>query len=358
MEGIFYQYNNNFIKSGEIFKDKLGTLHRFNKNENGELRGGQIQTDKNGNLLLARYIDDNSNVQTTVYKNGEVYSKFQEKLINGKFIKSGEYEQYENGIVVKKGFYLNGEEHGEWYMLNDKKNKIIGKKYSHGKDITEEVKEELKRKITGLAEETVDALVENDPIRAAQRLGRNIVKLFNKNKKEQKIPQIKINFQETPALEENKTEKCYSSFFADGSPKIFAEEAILKENNLKFKGKYIEHFDNGKIKITANYNSNNKLNGLYREFHDNGQLKYQGEYVDGEKNGFHIEFDSYGKQIKKENYDLSEKRKENFISKEIKNKEEHDKEERKKKFIKNIESIIPKKSKKKVAKELLNKERD
>lgn len=315
MEGMFYKYNSNFIRTGEIYKDKSG-IHRFNKNEYGELRGGQIQTDKEGNLLSVRYIDDNSNVQTTLYRNGEIYSKFQEKLVDGRFIKSGEYEQYENGIVVKKGQYLNGELHGEWYMLNKERNGIEGKKYYHGEDITNNAREELKKKIENLAEETVDVLMENDPIRAAQRLGRNIVILFKSGKRNEKIPQIKINFKETPTLEENKIEKCYSSFYSDGSPKIFAEEAMLnEEGKIKFKGKYVEHFDNGKIKINANYNLNGNLDGKYREYYENGQLKYEGIFLDGKEKGIHTEFDKFGEKINSQNFDEKENRKQNFLNK-------------------------------------------
>lgn len=333
MEGIFYQYNNDFIKSGEVFKDKTGALHRLNKNKNGELRGGQLSIDKDGNLLMARYIDENSNVQTTIYKDGEIHSKFQEKVIDGKFVKSGEYEEYEKGIVIKKGQYNNGLLDGEWYMLNGEKNKIIGKKYKNGKDISEEAKKELKENIDNLANETVEALTENDLVRATQRLGKNIVKLAQSFNKKENMPQIKINFKEMPELEPGKIEKCYSTFYKDGSPKIFAEEAILDDNkNLKFKGNYIEHHDNGRIKIKGNYNENFKLDGAYREYFENGLIKSEGNYKNGEKIGIHKIYDEDGIEIFNKDYSSPEKRKEKFKEKSEKNRSNYNKA----KFVKNI----------------------
>lgn len=303
MYGNFNKYNSDFMQQSEVLKDKNGNVFKFSKNKKGELRGTQIQTDKNGNLISIKYIDNNSNVQTTTYKNGEIHSKYQEKLIEGKFIRNGDYEQYQDGIVIKKGQYLNGELNGEWYILNKEKNNIEAKKYRNGEDITHKVKEELKNKIESLASETIDALAENNPTRAAQRLGRNIFLLIKAYREKEKIPQIKIDFQEIPNLQIGEAEKFYSTFYKDGSPKIFAEEAMLDmEGKIKFKGKFLEHYDNGKIKIDTNYNSNGKKEGMYKEYYDNGVLKYEGAYLNGEKIGIHKGFDKLGKEIKKETF--------------------------------------------------------
>ena len=143
MENQKYKYNHQFIKHGEVFQDKNNNIFRFNKNSEGKLAGGQIELSETGELISTRYIDNEGNVQTALYKNGEIFSKFQEKYIDGKFIKHGSYEQYENGIVIKIGQYNNGNINGDWLMLNEKKDKIIHKKFENGVDITSKAKENL-----------------------------------------------------------------------------------------------------------------------------------------------------------------------------------------------------------------------
>ena len=91
MENQKYKYNHQFIKHGEVFQDKNNNIFRFNKNAEGKLAGGQIELSETGELISTRYIDNEGNVQTALYKNGEIFSKFQEKYIDGKFIKHGRY---------------------------------------------------------------------------------------------------------------------------------------------------------------------------------------------------------------------------------------------------------------------------
>lgn len=337
MEGIFYEYQDNFVKKGKVIKDKNNNIFRMNTNENNEIRGSQIQLDKNGELLSIRYVDDLNNAQTLVYKDGVVLSKFQEKLIEGKFLKNGTYEQYDkNGKVVKLGNYFNGKEEGNWIEVASNNN-IIYKRYKNGEDISALEGKKIKENFLNSGLATIDTLTENDPIIATKRLMKELWKFVSSFENEN-IPQIKINFKEMPNLEIGKKEYCYATFYKDGSPKIFAEEAIKDSNEkIKFTGSFIEHYDNGKIKIKCSYNSENNLEGKYSEYYENGVLKYEGEYKNGEKRGIHREFDKSGLETYCENFDSKEKREERFLNNEKEKKKIHDKEKRQKNFIKKIE---------------------
>ena len=311
MENQKYKYNHQFIKHGEVFQDKNNNIFRFNKNSEGKLAGGQIELSETGELISTRYIDNEGNVQTALYKNGEIFSKFQEKYIDGKFIKHGSYEQYENGIVTKIGQYNNGNVNGDWLMLNEKKDKIIHKKFENGVDITSKAKENLVKNLYGTAEDIVDAFSENDPARATKKLLKNMIILAKKIKKQQ-VPQIKINFQEVPELEVGKIERGYATFYPDGSPKIVAEMAAKdKYGNIIYNGNYMEHYDNGKIKIKAKYNEKGKLNGEYKEFFEDGTLKKEGTFLNGEKIGPHKEYDDKGNLISNEKHNIKENKEEN-----------------------------------------------
>ena len=313
MENQEYKYNHQFIKHGEVFQDKNNNIFRFNKNAEGKLAGGQIELSETGELISTRYIDNEGNVQTALYKNGEIFSKFQEKYIDGKFIKHGSYEQYENGIVTKIGQYNNGHVNGDWLMLNEKKDKIIHKKFENGVDITSKAKENLIKNLYGTAEDIVDAFSENDPARATKKLLKNMILLAKKIKRQQ-VPQIKINFQEVPELEVGKVERGYATFYPDGSPKIVAEMAAKdNDGNIIYNGNYIEHYDSGKIKIKAKYNEKGKLNGEYKEFFEDGTLKKEGAFIDGEKTGSHKEYDNKGNLISNEKYTIKENKKENIM---------------------------------------------
>lgn len=313
MENQKYKYNHQFIKHGEVFQDKNNNIFRFNKNAEGKLAGGQIELSETGELISTRYIDNEGNVQTALYKNGEIFSKFQEKYIDGKFIKHGSYEQYENGIVTKIGQYNNGHVNGDWLMLNEKKDKIIHKKFENGVDITSKAKENLIKNLYGTAEDIVDAFSENDPARATKKLLKNMILLAKKIKRQQ-VPQIKINFQEVPELEVGKVERGYATFYPDGSPKIVAEMAAKdNDGNIIYNGNYIEHYDSGKIKIKAKYNEKGKLNGEYKEFFEDGTLKKEGAFIDGEKTGSHKEYDNKGNLISNEKYTIKENKKENIM---------------------------------------------
>ena len=106
--------------------------------------------------------------------------------------------------------------------------------------------------------------------------------ILAKKIKKQQIPQIKINFQEVPELEVGKIERGYATFYPDGSPKIVAEMAAKdKEGNIIYNGNYMEHYDNGKIKIKAKYNEKGKLNGEYKEYDESGNLIKEILYKDG-----------------------------------------------------------------------------
>ena len=203
MEKSTYKYENGFIKTGTFYKGE-DSQFRLNKDSEGNLRGGQIELDKNGQLHSIRYIDENDTCQTFLYRNGEVISKFQEKIIDGEYIKHGAYEKYKDGIVVAIGKYNAGNLDGEWVTL-DENNKINYKKYSNGKDITGVAENNFKKEMIQSFGEIVDS-IGDDPIRAAKKLMRNIVTLITSKKEE--IPQIKINFKETPELNIGEIENC------------------------------------------------------------------------------------------------------------------------------------------------------
>lgn len=290
MEKSTYKYENGFIKTGTFYKGE-DSQFRLNRDSEGNLRGGQIELDKNGQLHSIRYIDENDTCQTFLYRNGEVISKFQEKIIDGEYIKHGAYEKYKDGIVVAIGKYNAGNLDGEWVTL-DENNKINYKKYSNGKDITGVAENNFKKEMIQSFGEIVDS-IGDDPIRAAKKLMRNIVTLITSKKEE--IPQIKINFKETPELNIGEIENCYCSFYKDGSPRIYADRAMKKENgDLEFYGNLFEHYDNGKIKVRTHYNEQGKQEGECIVYHENGQLKIQGQFMNGEAVGNFKFFDEEG----------------------------------------------------------------
>ena len=129
--------------------------------------------------------------------------------------------------------------------------------------------------------------------------------ILAKKIKKQQVPQIKINFQEVPELEVGKIERGYATFYPDGSPKIVAEMAAKdKDGNIIYNGNYMEHYDNGKIKIKAKYNEKGKLNGEYKEFFEDGTLKKEGTFLNGEKIGPHKEYDDKGNLISNEKHNI------------------------------------------------------
>ncbi|MBS9776362.1 MAG: hypothetical protein KGV57_04670 [Fusobacterium sp.] len=327
MDGNFYKYEHDFIKNGEIFKDKNNNKFRFNKNKLGEYRGGQAQVDKDGNLLSIRYVDDNNNALNYIYKNGEVYAKFQEKLIGEEYVKNGTYEQYKDGIVVKTGKYLEGELHDRWITLDDN-NKIEVKRFDKGKDVSGIEEKKFKDRLVKTFPEIVDGVTEKDIGRATKMLIANMIELFEKSDGA-KIPQIKLNFKETPELAEGDVEHCYTSFYKDGSPKLFAEKVTKENGELKFEGSYVEHFDNGKVKINARYDENGKLDGLFKEYDESGVL------------------------IKACNYKGGVNEEEKINKNKATEKEKTPKKTEEKKNIK-----IPKKSKKKIKDKFLDKGRE
>ena len=67
-------------------------------------------------------------------------------------------------------------------MLNEKKDKIIHKKFENGVDITSKAKENLVKNLYGTAEDIVDAFSENDPARATKKLLKNMIILAKKLK--------------------------------------------------------------------------------------------------------------------------------------------------------------------------------
>ena len=51
MEREYYTYNNDFIQNGAFCKDQENNKFRFNRDSKGQLRGGQIELDKKGDLI-------------------------------------------------------------------------------------------------------------------------------------------------------------------------------------------------------------------------------------------------------------------------------------------------------------------
>ena len=109
-----------------------------------------------------------------------------------------------------------------------------------------------------------------------------------------------------------------------------------KDGNIIYNGNYMEHYDNGKIKIKAKYNEKGKLNGEYKEFFEDGTLKKEGVFIDGEKTGLHKEYDDKGNLISNEKHSIKERKEENF-------KKEQHKDNEKNKTAKKVN--IPKKKK-------------
>ena len=294
MEREYYTYNNDFIQNGAFCKDQENNKFRFNRDSKGQLRGGQIELDKKGDLLSIRYVDENDNCQTFLYRNGEVVSKFQEKIIDGEYIKHGAYEQYKNGIVVKIGQYNAGNLDGKWISLDDN-NKIDVKRYSNGKDITSLADVQFKKNLVNNFGEMIESIGE-DPIRATKKMMRNIVAYLAAGKED--IPQIKIDFKEIPELQIGDSESCYCSFYKDGSPKLYVDKVIkMEDGKLEYYGNYFEHYDNGKIKTRARYNKEGKLEGEYKSYHENGEVKMEGQYLNGEAIGNFKYYDEKGKVI-------------------------------------------------------------
>ena len=294
MEREYYTYDNDFIQNGAFCKDQENNKFRFNRDPKGQLRGGQIELDKKGNLLSIRYVDENDNCQTFLYRNGEVVSKFQEKIIDGEYVKHGAYEQYKNGIVVKIGQYNAGNLDGKWITLNDS-NKIDVKRYSNGKDVTSLADIQFKKGLVNNFGEMIESIGE-DPIRATKKMMRNIVAYLAAGKED--VPQIKINFKEIPELQIGDSESCYCSFYKDGSPKLYVDKVTkIEDGKLEYYGNFFEHYDNGKIKTRARYNKEGKLEGEYKSYHENGQVKMEGQYLNGEAIGNFKYYDENGKVI-------------------------------------------------------------
>ncbi|MCF0163456.1 MAG: hypothetical protein HUJ88_12890 [Fusobacterium necrophorum] len=340
----------------EINKEKKKRIHLFDENTNissfleedihGNYIGNQTLFNKEtGNLILNRFVDENGNARATYYSDNNVIQKCNEKLVNGDFLKHGSFERYsEDGKVVELGQYNNGQKDGKWIYVDKDSKKIEVKKYKNGKDITSEEEKEAAKQLMNSVGDFIDAFEERSIGRALQKLVRNVSslsELFIKDKNS--FPQIKTNFEQEPTLKIGESEMGYSTFYPDGSIKKFVEKATLLETKkVKYEGRYLEHYDEGGVKIIANYNHNGNLDGIYKEYYTNGKVKLEGKYLDGEKVGIFTSYNKKEEKVEEKKYEIYREGKVSLSAKQ---------QETVKENIERSKKMINKQNEKKITKE-------
>ena len=80
----------------------------------------------------------------------------------------------------------------------------------------------------------------------------------------------------------------FETLFAENKEEKWPNGQIKKSYSVtsanKKSGSYKEFYENGQLKIDANY-ANNMLDGFYFEFFDDGKIKQESEFSNGQKNG-------------------------------------------------------------------------
>lgn len=255
-------YDDNFIKK------KSFDLNSQN------LLGSQFLYDKENDFLRTlTFFDKEGNGVEYQYYNNELLSKTSIKVQENQIIKNGKFEKYEKGIPVKISGYLNGRLHGENIELDLKTNKIKRKIYSNGEDISGQFL--ISEKLNKLGEATIDIFLEKNPEIVLKKIFKEILK---QNKKNEKVPNIKVDF-ENSHLEFGKDTLGYTSFYKDGSPKIISEKATLSENEeIIFKGNFLEHYDNCKLKSKGKNNEKGEKTDKWQFFNEDGSLFAEKNY--------------------------------------------------------------------------------
>lgn len=289
-------------KKEVMFQEESNVWSYMEKNLQGEYLGTQTLFDKeNGNLLMNRVVDENGNAKTVHYKGTQATMKCHEKLVNGEFVLHGPTERYRDGKVVEIGNYENGRKDGRWVTIDLETKKIEVKRYRNGEDISGESEKRARREMMSGVGTLLDSFEERSVGRATQTLLQNIGGLVQALERD-KLPNIKVDFEQEPSLEIGKPEIGYSSFYPDGSLKVFAEKATKLENgSLQYEGQFLEHHDEGGLKTLAHYNERGELDGEYKRFYRNGKIKEKGQYINNEKMGL---FQSYNKKGELQNEEL------------------------------------------------------
>lgn len=223
-----------------------------------------IENDENRRRIT--YIQNNVGI-IFEYENNELISKTEIMESNGKILKNGKEEVYKNGIPVRVTGYKDGVPHGREVELDLNTRQISTKLYENGKDVTS--KFSVKDSIKNIGEASVHTVFEEDPKRALQRLMNELINMIG-DSKDHKIPNIKIDFKD-PELKEGEVVNNYITFYEDGSPKVISEQAFLQDGNLKFRGTYYEHSDDGKLMVSGKYNENGEKDGVFTFYKKSGE---------------------------------------------------------------------------------------
>ncbi|MEN8929003.1 MAG: toxin-antitoxin system YwqK family antitoxin [Flavobacteriales bacterium] len=77
-------------------------------------------------------------------------------------------------------------------------------------------------------------------------------------------------------------------WFINGQLKV---ESLYKNGQEIKKGKYLEYYKNGQTKYEYNYNENSEFDGLYMSYEENGRIRQKGTMIEGEKDGFWIDYE-------------------------------------------------------------------
>ncbi|MDR3259058.1 MAG: dynamin family protein, partial [Fusobacteriaceae bacterium] len=283
-------YENGKIKS-EIRVSNKNLKRKFKfYYENGKLEKKGIIINNFYEGLCISYYDNGKNKIEANYKNGELDGKYK--------------EFYHNGNIKLVGFMLNNKLSGEYKEYNDKGKRIIEGNLIDG------LKEGIYKTYYSNGKKEAELNFKNDKYEGLQ-------KFYYENKK----IRIHANYKNGELVGE------YKEFYDDGNIKIqanykngeldgeykeFDHSGNIKIARLMSKGQLVRegydinglkiglqkfYYENGKIKIQANYKNdmldgeyNDMLDGEYKEFYIDGNLKIQTNYKNDMLNGKYEEF--------------------------------------------------------------------
>lgn len=284
--------NNDFIENLIYERDIILDRENKVKNEKVEI----IFNDKDN--IHEVTVKDENNIKKFKYQNGEIKEKiYGYTNDDGEFIKNGAYEKYEKGVPVIVGGFKDNCRHGLWTSLDLDGNKIDVKKFNLGEDVTSEKEKLLKKQLGEQFIMGIDSIKNPTLSNGLQYFTKSLKDIIERNKN-YKIPNIKLNFEKEPKLLEGEVMEHYCSFYDDGSPKIFAEKAKMKNGKLIFKGKVIEHYDSCMTKGIYEYDKDGKLVNTINEYEDSRNNR---EKTKKNKDEEKTKNETNKKEIKKEN---------------------------------------------------------
>ena len=246
--------------------------------------------------LAKEYAPDGSIITLIEYKKGFVVERIKINRKDQNNLKQGRwYVFYQNGNVKQEGNYQDDKKNGYFKEFTESGDLISVNKYIN--DVLQEEAEEI-AKLDVQNEYYPDGKIK---VRATYRNGlpEGVRRDYTPEGEIEKSSIYKngVMIGEGIVKEDGAREGHWKEYYPDGSLKA---EGDYKDDKPVGEWKYF--YQDGKLEQKGKYSAAGKLTGIWKRFFNSGQLMLEEQYLNGEKDGLHTEYDESGRIIDQGEY--------------------------------------------------------